>query len=101
MKIIEKENKEVNVLKDVICDCCGKSCKDSIGNFECATIKANWGYGSKKDMERWTAQICEKCIDEKLSFINFKKEDLDFNTVIGTASDSDRSIDVGPYPGID
>jgi len=77
MKVFEKETQEVEVLKDVVCDCCGKTCKDDINlNFECATIKANWGYGSKKDMEQWSAQICEKCIDEKFSFVKFKKEDF-------------------------
>lgn len=108
MKVIEKENKEVNVLKDVICDCCGKSCgifldqAHTVTSFECMTLKANWGYGTKKDMERWTAQICEKCVDEKLvPLIKFKKEDLDFNSVIGTQSDYENRIEEGPYPGID
>ena len=37
-------------------------------------LETHWGYHSGKDMQKWTAQICEKCVDEKLSFINFKKE---------------------------
>ena len=38
-------------------------------------LEAHWGYYSEsKDTEKWTAQICEKCVDEKFSFIKFKKE---------------------------
>jgi hypothetical protein len=36
-------------------------------------LKANWGYFSDKDLECWTAHVCEKCVDEKLSFIKFEK----------------------------
>lgn len=49
---------------DIICDKCGKSCRDSIGmNFEYASVKAHWGYGSRKDTEKHEAQICEPCYD--------------------------------------
>lgn len=49
---------------DIICDKCGKSCIDDSGmNYEYATIKVCWGYGSKKDTERHEAHICEKCYD--------------------------------------
>lgn len=50
--------------KDVICDKCGNSCRDSENmNFEFAEITAHWGYMSKKDCEKHTAQVCEKCYD--------------------------------------
>jgi hypothetical protein len=38
-------------------------------------LEAHWGYDSGKDCEKWTAHVCEKCVDEKFSFINFKKEE--------------------------
>lgn len=47
----------------------------SIGNFESMTMTAYWGFGSDKYSEKWTADICEKCVDEKLSFIKFKKKE--------------------------
>jgi len=65
---------ELEVLQDVICDSCGKSCKNST-NFEYMTLKNYWGYGSKKDGEMWEAHVCEKCVDEKFQFIKFRKED--------------------------
>lgn len=50
--------------QDVICDKCGKSCRDGIGlNFEYATIKADWGFGSDKDTQSHEAHVCEPCYD--------------------------------------
>ena len=72
MKHIEIELVEKEVLKDVFCDSCGKSCNTEYG-FEYMELTANWGFSSNKDLERWEAQICEKCVDEKFSPIKFKK----------------------------
>lgn len=89
MKKTEIELKKIESVTDVICDCCGKSCKTGdfeIDNqartdhgerwrsFEYMSLSANWGYESGKDLQTWTAQICEKCVDEKLGFIKFKVE---------------------------
>ncbi len=67
----------VEVLVDVICDCCGKSCKTQniVGrtDFEFMTLSANWGFGSKYDMQSWSAEVCESCVTKKLKFITFKK----------------------------
>lgn len=50
--------------EDVLCDKCGKTCRDSIGmNHEYAEIKVHWGYGSKKDGEHHEGQVCETCYD--------------------------------------
>lgn len=96
MKIKKKLKKEVSVLEDVICDSCGQSCLDKVGmNFEFIEMKANWGYGSKKDMEQWTAQVCEKCVDEKLSFIKFRVQNLEFQSHIGTQEEYEDKIDNG------
>ena len=68
MKIFKEvacqDQKTHELLDDVICDKCGKSCMDDIKNgFEFATISAHWGYGSNKDLEDHEAHVCEKCYD--------------------------------------
>jgi len=74
MEIIENKSIETEFVIDIICDCCGQSCKTEYG-IEYLKMQANWGYGSdKKDFTQWTAQICEKCADEKFDFVKFKKE---------------------------
>ena len=77
MLVNKTELKETNVLSDIICDICGNSCKigdwDSDMDFEYMVLEANWGFLSKKDFQTWTAHVCEKCVDEKLSFIKFCK----------------------------
>jgi len=74
MEITKKQTKEIDIIEDIICDCCGKSCKKDNNNIEYLSLKSNWGFYSKKDLQQWTAQICEDCVDTKLSFIKFKKE---------------------------
>jgi len=84
----ETQNQNIEVICDVICDSCGKSCKvyESIVDnevrpdfgqkfyvFESMKLIVDWGYHSNKDTERWTADICEKCVDEKFSFVKFHK----------------------------
>lgn len=50
--------------EDILCDKCGKSCRDDEDmNFEYASVKATWGYCSKKDLTEHEAQICEPCYD--------------------------------------
>ena len=84
-KIIETKKE---IITEIVCDCCGKSCKVNEGvinndsrldngepyfEFSYANIEVFWGYNSNKDGQKWLAQICEKCIDEKFSFVNFTK----------------------------
>jgi len=82
-EIIKSEREEVI---DVLCDSCGESCrvelclplegedpKDVPHNFEYMRLKSAWGYGSDHDCETWEAHVCQKCVDDKLGFINFKK----------------------------
>lgn len=73
MKIFEKQNIETAVIVDITCDSCGKSCKTDYG-FETLKLSTHWGFMSDKDLEQWEAYLCEKCVDEKLGFIKFKKE---------------------------
>lgn len=70
----ETENKfiKTEIVTEVICDCCGSSCKTNAG-FEFLELKTVWGFMSNKDLEKWEAHICEKCVDEKLNFIKFEK----------------------------
>lgn len=93
MKIKQKVSKKVNVLKDIICDSCGKSCKTPINTLEFMELKARWGYGTKKDMEQWTAHICETCVDEKFKFIKFKKEEMKLQTSISTDEEHQEVMD--------
>jgi hypothetical protein len=76
MEVYKTEITSREVLDDVTCDSCGKSCKTIHGSFEYMTLDAIWGYGTKKDMEKWEAQICEQCVDEKMKFIVFEKTEL-------------------------
>lgn len=89
MKIYETKEMPTDIVTDIICDCCGESCKKMLSEaliefnpdykgdkytFEYMELKATWGYFSNKDMEQWTAHLCEKCVDEKLPFIKFEKK---------------------------
>ena len=70
---------DIEIVNDVICDCCGMSCKisDLDKNFEFMTMTTKWGYYSSKDTEEWIAHICEPCIDEKFKFVKFTKTPYD------------------------
>ena len=78
MEKTREEIKTVTVVDDVTCDSCSKSCKvgGPNGDFEYMTISANWGFYSKKDLQKWTAHLCEECVDKRLAFVNFKKEQI-------------------------
>jgi hypothetical protein len=88
MEIKEIQNKKTEVTVDILCDCCGKSCKvqesiitnesrvdngEKMYDFEYMVMHGVWGYSSKKDGECWVAYICEKCVDEKFPFVKFFK----------------------------
>jgi len=84
--IKKKIRKTVEVVTDILCDCCGKSCKvkSIIGGqpqYEFMELKAFWGFNSKKDLAKWSAKVCESCVDKKLSkIINFEVQDLQINS---------------------
>ena len=95
----KKVKRNVTVTTDVICDSCGKSCKTFLDqkkkhfDFEFMTLEAKWGYGTGKDMERYQAQVCERCVDEKLSpIIKFRKNDMRFGTMISVGESEEKSI---------
>lgn len=67
MKMTQVVSKPREEVIDILCDSCGKSCKDpNSGNYEYLALMTNWGYGSKHDTESWSAQICEECAETKL-----------------------------------
>ena len=58
-----------------ICDMCGKSCMKG-HEYVSMELSAYWGYASRHDLEIWSADICEDCVEQKLEpLINFQKED--------------------------
>jgi hypothetical protein len=71
----KKEIKAIDqeVVTDVICDSCGKSCLTEYGP-EYMTLQANWGFMSNHDLETWEAHVCGECVDSKFSFISFDKK---------------------------
>jgi len=89
MEIKEIQYKKTEVITDILCDCCGQSCKvqedvienptrldhlEPFYNFEYMVLETYWGFYSGKDGEKWSAQICENCVDKLFSFVKFKKE---------------------------
>jgi len=70
MKIYLTKEIEQQVLQDIKCNCCGKSCLDSQGvNFEYAHLVAHWGYYSQRDTEVWFCELCEECALKVKEFI--------------------------------
>lgn len=70
MKTMTTETVEKEVVEDILCDVCGKSCRDSAGiNFEVATLSEKWGFGSRKDCEHHECHLCEDCYDKVRAYI--------------------------------
>ena len=51
------------------CNCCGKEIKTEQGiqKEDVLTVSKEWGYFSKKDMERHHFIVCEACYDNWIS----------------------------------
>lgn len=87
MILKNKQVKEVEVVTDVVCDVCGESCKAGTFDhmnpvegeepqyqFEYMKLKVSWGFFSRHDLETWTADVCESCVEKVLMpVIPFKK----------------------------
>jgi hypothetical protein len=60
-------------LLDIVCDICGGSCvpegSGGAGWAEFAVLEANWGYFSRKDGDKLHKEICEKCFDKLVDFM--------------------------------
>jgi hypothetical protein len=74
MKIITKQTIPTEVMTDVLCDSCNKSCNmDNVHScFEFAEIKVHWGYYSNKDTEYHEIVMCESCYDKMLELMKIK-----------------------------
>ena len=74
MEKIVKKKIVREVVQDIICDCCGKSCLDSEKvNYELANLSAHWGFYSERDLEKWECDLCEKCAVKVKEFIDRKE----------------------------
>lgn len=80
MKIFEEKKIKQIMLKDMVCDFCGESCRDKIDlNFEFSTLYAFWGYGSEHDDEILEKHFCEKCTYKIIERIENEKVNLKAN----------------------
>lgn len=65
MKIISKKLAEVEYVEDIICNRCGKSCKNEVGDFD-GLIEAEviGGFYSPKieDGTKISFSLCEHCV---------------------------------------
>ena len=66
MKIMTQ--KVVDVVEDVRCDVCGDSTSRE-GEYlpQFGMLKADWGYGSRHDGERYELHLCEGCFFSALA----------------------------------
>jgi hypothetical protein len=62
MKIRSKV--ETEVVSDVLCDMCHKSC-----GMEYMILVASWGYDSGIDGSVWNSQFCEDCSNKIAEFV--------------------------------
>ena len=67
MNVIQEISKTVKQIADVICNRCGRSCRDpASGGIFAARAEAFGGYGSRRfaDMHRYRFDLCEDCTIE-------------------------------------
>lgn len=64
---------EVDVVKDVICNMCGKPCVQPFnGQWEYGLLSANWGYGSNRDGRVEKSHICPDCYEDLVDLFVIK-----------------------------
>jgi len=64
MQKTKKKLRFVKEVSDVLCNCCGRSCKvrwAEIDLYEYAKIDVVWGYGSEHDGEEHLVHLCAPC----------------------------------------
>lgn len=83
MKKIKKVQREVEIVDDVICNKCGKSCRpsDEVPDFY-GLIEASFstGYESKAlpDGMSYTFSLCEECLAELFDSFQIEPEEKTF-----------------------
>jgi len=68
----KKTWKEANEVDKVFCNCCGHEIKDNGFGIPHAELDATWGYGTNKDCEEHSSEICEKCYDDIIAKFKIK-----------------------------
>lgn len=58
---IQREDKEV---VQFTCNKCGAVYQKNVAHPDFTTIANNYGFGSKKDGDKYVSHICEPCMDE-------------------------------------
>lgn len=69
MRIYKTETKEVQVIVDICCDKCGRSCMGELGNFCGIHFNVSGGYDSPVFPDDETVReydVCEVCVHEWL-----------------------------------
>jgi hypothetical protein len=69
MKIERTESVETIITVDILCDKCGKGCKDDFGNFEGLFAKAFGGYNSWYDESVIRIDLCTECLYELCEWV--------------------------------
>ena len=59
--------KPVATVNDVLCDACSESTRVEGYGTQFGVLRANWGYGSRNDGERYEVHLCERCFFRTLS----------------------------------
>ncbi len=79
MKITTTEQAET--VNDVLCDVRGDSTRVEGYGLQFGALRANWGYGSSHDGERYEVHLCEPCFFRTISglrrerMVNFMFDD--------------------------
>lgn len=77
MIIKNKKLVELDVIDEVLCDLCGKSCSKSpcekLGHsnqpkHEYAELYANWGFYSDSNNKKYEIHLCEYCFYDVLAY---------------------------------
>jgi len=68
MQILEEKEEVVktSIIKDTLCDKCGKSLSLAYHCAEGTSFTMYFGYGSNKDGCRYTVDLCDDCVDKFL-----------------------------------
>lgn len=65
------ETVKVSICESITCNCCGKEFQAKDNNPCWAntihSFNISFGYGSRHDMDIWTWDLCEDCIEEIVS----------------------------------
>lgn len=77
MRQYRVETKDSNELEKVICNKCGKEMKviKGVSQEDFLEVEKRWGYGSHKDNEVDSFELCEDCYDELVESFRIKIRD--------------------------